>query len=223
MKPIISTFAILIIAASVGSAQSIQQLPFASRNNKIELTVANTGVTTVPSVSVEIKNIPSWLEFTSPGVTLTGLGAQSELPALFSFNVDKSAPVNEEHRLLFTITTQSGEPRHKEGGGQVWTKEIPVSVAPPERFELFQNYPNPFNPSTTIAYQLPEPSHVTLSIYNLLGQMVERPVETDQVAGYHEVVWNAGRHASGFYLYELQTSTKEAKTQIERKRMVLLK
>ena len=214
MRTIIVLVAFLIVASSALYAQSTHQLPFASNNNKIELTVSNTGTTPLSSVSVEAKNIPSWLEFASPGVTLTGLGAQSELPALFNFNVDKSAPVGKAHTLIFHIKSSNGE---------LWTKDITLSVTPPERFELFQNYPNPFNPSTTIAYQLPEPAHVTLSIYNLLGQMVERPIEADQVAGYHEVSWNAGSYASGFYVYELRSTTPAAKTHTERKRVVLLK
>jgi|GEM_PF-4596410 len=109
MKPIIFSFAILVITASVVSAQPIHQLPFASSNNRIELTVSNTGATLLSSVSVEAKNIPSWLEFASPCITLTGLGAQSELPALFSFNVDKSALVGKSHTLMFEITSSNGE------------------------------------------------------------------------------------------------------------------
>jgi len=214
MRTIIVLVAFLIVASSALYAQSTHQLPFASYDNKIELTVSNTGAVPLPSVSVEAKNIPSWLEFVSPAVTLTGLSAQSELPAIFTFNVDKSAPVGQSHTLIFQIKSSDGE---------LWTKEITLSVTPPERFELFQNYPNPFNPSTTIAYQLPEPARVILSIYNLLGQMVERPVDIDQVAGYHEVSWNAWGYASGFYVYELRLIKPATKTQINRKRMVLLK
>ncbi|MCP5063594.1 MAG: T9SS type A sorting domain-containing protein, partial [Ignavibacteriae bacterium] len=40
-------------------------------------------------------------------------------------------------------------------------------------FVLFNNYPNPFNPTTTISYFIPEPSSIKISIYNLLGEVVQ--------------------------------------------------
>ena len=74
----------------------------------------------------------------------------------------------------------------------------------PSEYVLYQNYPNPFNPGTTIAYGLPNASHVTLTIYNILGQQVASPVDEDQNAGYHDVVFNSERLPSGIYFYQLR-------------------
>ena len=59
-----------------------------------------------------------------------------------------------------------------------------------------QNYPNPFNPTTTIRYQLPVASHVTVSIYDLWGQWITTIVDGDMLAGEHTAIWD-GRNASG--------------------------
>lgn len=74
----------------------------------------------------------------------------------------------------------------------------------PKEFALSQNYPNPFNPTTTIKYDLPKESHVTLTMYNILGQEVITLVNEDLKAGYQSVQWNAGNVASGVYFYRLQ-------------------
>ena len=96
----------------------------------------------------------------------------------------------------------------------------------PEVYALHNNYPNPFNPSTTIQYDLPKQSLVTLKIYSMLGQEVATLVDGIMEAGYQHVIWN-GLHnniASGVYFYRIfakPTDKGEAFTQV--KKMLLLK
>ncbi|MCX6134921.1 MAG: T9SS type A sorting domain-containing protein [Ignavibacteriales bacterium] len=87
----------------------------------------------------------------------------------------------------------------------------------PSRIALSQNYPNPFNPSTTINYQLPKASNVSLQIFNALGQRVATLAEGNKEAGFHMVQWNAGV-PSGVYFYRLQ-----AGQYVETKAMTVLK
>ena len=83
----------------------------------------------------------------------------------------------------------------------------------PPSLELDQNYPNPFNPTTSIRYGISEDAVVTLTVYNLLGQVVATLVDQEtKTAGYHVAHWNARSDegeeaASGLYLYQLEITS----------------
>lgn len=85
-------------------------------------------------------------------------------------------------------------------------------------YALAQNYPNPFNPSTQIRYQVPVAAHVTLSVYNMIGQEVCKLVDQTQEAGVHEVVFDARQLSSGMYIYRLNSGSASVA-----RRMVLMK
>ena len=84
-------------------------------------------------------------------------------------------------------------------GSFEYSKSIDVSVGTPDNFALFQNYPNPFNPSTIIKYSIPKTSHITLRIYNSLGQQAATLVSKEMNAGTFATEWNASGIASGVY------------------------
>jgi hypothetical protein len=93
----------------------------------------------------------------------------------------------------------------------------------PGTFELANNYPNPFNPSTNIRYGVPHDSHVSLVIYNVLGQKVNGLVDMQRSAGRYDVVWDgrddAGQSVgTGVYFYRLQAGET-----VLVKKMLLLK
>jgi len=71
-------------------------------------------------------------------------------------------------------------------------------------FSLAQNYPNPFNPSTTIEFGLPEKTHVTLTIYNMLGHEVARLVDEERSAGSYSASWDASTSGAGVYFYKIR-------------------
>jgi choice-of-anchor B domain-containing protein len=73
----------------------------------------------------------------------------------------------------------------------------------PMQFTLFQNYPNPFNPSTTIAFDLPVDSRITLIVYDLLGEEVQSLVSGLVRAGHHVETFNAADLPSGVYICRL--------------------
>jgi glucose/arabinose dehydrogenase len=86
------------------------------------------------------------------------------------------------------------------------------------KFSLSQNYPNPFNPVTSIKYEIPTGSFVTLKIYNVLGVEVTSLVNETKQQGSYEAVWDAAKHPSGVYFYEMTAGDFK-----ERRKMVLVK
>lgn len=98
-------------------------------------------------------------------------------------------------------------------------------VAVPKEFALLQNYPNPFNPSTRIEYALPREAQVRITVYNILGQQIDKLVEGVQQAGNQSVEWNAVGVSSGVYFYRIEASTHgEAKGSfVQVRKMMLLR
>jgi len=93
----------------------------------------------------------------------------------------------------------------------------------PAEYSIHQNYPNPFNPTTTLRFDLPNVSDVTLTIYNMLGQRVKTFNMQGTPAGYHSVNWDATNDygdpvGAGIYLYQLR-----ANQFVKTRKMVLLK
>ena len=112
------------------------------------------------------------------------------------------------------------------GQFQIQVGRLSTGVVKPSSYELLQNYPNPFNPTTSIQFSVVGdqfPPHVTLKVYNLLGQEVRTLVDDLKEPGYYTVTWD-GRDgsgdavSSGVYIYRLHTGQFQST-----KRMVLLK
>ncbi|MGA3286546.1 MAG: T9SS type A sorting domain-containing protein [Bacteroidota bacterium] len=205
------------VSTKVTEAATCYDVPFASKGNTIDLAVANTSVLAAEGVKVEVTNTPEWLKFTEKDITLTTLKANEEQTASFTFSVNKSAKVNKEDTLRFTITDKTG---------QTWTKEIKISITPPTTYELYQNYPNPFNPTTTIEYQLPGTGtrlNVSLKIYDAIGREITNLVNEQQAPGYYQKTFDASRYASGMYIYRLVATDEQNKQHVFQKKMVLLR
>ncbi|SUZ91963.1 uncharacterized protein METZ01_LOCUS44817 [marine metagenome] len=93
----------------------------------------------------------------------------------------------------------------------------------PDEFALYDNYPNPFNPVTSINYDIPEATDVTLDVYNLMGQRVRTLVSRHHEPGRYSVVWDGTNDfgspiASGMYIFKIQS-----KDFMSIKKMLLMK
>jgi len=92
----------------------------------------------------------------------------------------------------------------------------PKTIA--QKYMTAENYPNPFNANTTIKFNLPSSTEVTIDIYNILGSKVVSLMKNILPAGNHQIVWHAEDFPSGLYFYKIKTGDF-CKTQ----KMVLLK
>jgi hypothetical protein len=101
----------------------------------------------------------------------------------------------------------------------------------PREFFLAQNYPNPFNPTTNIRFELPQPSAVTLTLFDITGRQIRALVTAEDLgAGVHAIVWdgrddNGTFAATGIYLYRIVVKSRISgqQTIIQTKKMLLLK
>lgn len=81
----------------------------------------------------------------------------------------------------------------------------PITGKTPVEFKLYQNYPNPFNPVTTIKFEIPKRSYITIEIFDILGCKIETPMNESLNPGTYEIKWNANNNPSGVYFYRLST------------------
>ena len=196
-----TAFAQTAKVASDNSAGQTWQIPFASTENTISLAVQNNSGIEAKNVSVAFNDLPSWLDFKSDKFVLKSIPANGSSDAEFTFSVDRKAPVGKDTTLTATISSADG---------QVWTKDITVSIGAPKDYKLYNNFPNPFNPSTKIAFELPKASHVKLVIYDVVGREVVQIADGDYPAGYSELTWNGLNRngeqvSSGAYFYRIST------------------
>lgn len=172
--------------------------------------LTNTGVYDL----VEFDSSGTVLAGTSKGVFISTNRGMNWTPANFGL-MSSVSRVAADARYIYGAT----------GGAGVWRRPVSEIISfiggPTSRsthtYELLQNYPNPFNPTTTISYSIPQRSHVTLTVFNTLGQQVAVLVNGDIDTGDHAVKFDGSNFASGIYFYRFQAGSF-----IQTKKLVLL-
>ncbi|MBX2990524.1 MAG: T9SS type A sorting domain-containing protein [Bacteroidetes bacterium] len=92
----------------------------------------------------------------------------------------------------------------------------------PTTFAVHANYPNPFNPSTTIKFELPENSSVSLVVYDVLGREVAQLVSGSREAGYHSATWDASNMSSGVYFARFTATDANGSIRLNKVNKLLL-
>jgi hypothetical protein len=154
-------------------------------------------------------------------------------PNLKEFEVTPFETQNPGHSLSLVYNDwSSGRPIVGHANPEVEGNPIALTAKPgdeigpinlPTAYSLDQNFPNPFNPSTTLAYSLKEAGHVTVNIYNVLGQNVRTLVDEYQNAGNYTAIWDGhdgtgSEVGSGIYFYRIKSGDFS-----DIKKMVLMK
>ncbi len=138
----------------------------------------------------------------------------SNSPKVYSFRDESIVPGRFNYRLKQLDTD----------GKFRYIKTIEIEFGLPNQYELYQNYPNPFNPTTTISYSLPQESHVTVKVFNVVGNEVAKVVNERQNAGKHILSFNGANLTSGIYFYRIEAySTREGISYTDTKKMSIIK
>ncbi|MDC3166204.1 T9SS type A sorting domain-containing protein [Candidatus Marinimicrobia bacterium] len=133
----------------------------------------------------------------------TMIGTHS-LPS-FEHNVEE---MGDHYYVVSAVDMNENESEYPEAVNVTLLSLVEVHGLP-ETFAIHQNYPNPFNPNTTIRFDLPEASHVSLAIYDMMGREVTSLVNNQIDAGYHLIQWDGTNNigssvAAGVYIYIFQ-------------------
>jgi hypothetical protein len=202
--------------ANLGCTSTIPIPDSTFRRNFGEIFVVNAGENVEARIELQDGNhnfvngwdstLANWYHPNYPGTLLYQLDGISGLQGVlyYAFNRYKLVPTKNSDF------------------GQVIGVKNP-SIQSPSVFALNQNFPNPFNPATTIVYNIPVTSDVTLKVYNLLGQEVKALVNGIQNIGKYSVQFDGTNLASGMYFYVLEANTFEGQKFTEVKKMVLIK
>jgi len=131
---------------------------------------------------------------------------------------------NLKEKNVFTLQPQMGKRSYALlVGSSSFIQERKAAIIPTE-YLLYQNFPNPFNPATTIAFGLPKESNVTLTLYNMLGEVVLRNELGSKASGYHKLLLDLSSNTSGVYFYAIQARALDgSKNFREVKKMILVK
>lgn len=98
-----------------------------------------------------------------------------------------------------------------------------VKVEPPKNFSMGQNYPNPSNPKSKIDYEIPFNGKVTIKLFNVLGEEVERIVDEFMEAGYYSTEFDGSNLSSGVYFYRIAAEDNTGQKLTKTLKMILVK
>ena len=205
----------VIIISGLLFPQTIYDVTPGTKGNRIIISIENESeICEARNVEVKLTNSPPQLIFNHISQLIKIINGSEKKDASFSFDIKRNVGSNKKDTIEFSI----------KGNGISLKKSFIIYYSAPKEYSLSQNFPNPFNPITTIRYDLPFDSKVSLKIYDILGKEVKKLVEKEQSAGYKEIDFNGSSFASGIYIYRLiANNPANNKNFVSIKKMMMIK
>ncbi len=214
MKKLLLLF--LLIFEGLSYTQTVYDVIPGTNGNRIIITLENESkISGAKNVAVKLVHSSTALFFKNSSQVVKNLNASEEKDVIFSFDIKRNVESNKKDTISFAII----------GIGINMKKSFVINYTAPKEYALSQNFPNPFNPTTTIRYDLPFDSKVSLKIYDILGNEVKTLVENEQSAGYKEIKFNGSSLASGIYIYRLiaNSPSNQQANFVSIKKMMMIK
>lgn len=150
--------------------------------------------------SVYVTGEPVTIKYTQP------------LPACGNKNQNVLVCHNGKKTLCVDKSELAAHIRHGDYVGECFVEECSVihterretatgSIVLPDRFRVY-TAPNPAITTTKIYYELPSDGHVTIKIFDMLGQVITTLVDAGQQAGFHNREFNVAALPKGMYYYQ---------------------
>jgi hypothetical protein len=217
MKQLMELLTGICLLPVLALGQTVYAVPANSHGNQITLTVANESRReNAMNVQVTIGMNPSAISFKNRSGVIKVLPAGREADVSFVFDVTREARVGSLDTIHLMVKDQSGRLAQE--------KEIVLQYSGPLEYRLEQNFPNPFNPTTTIRYQLPQESKVSLVVYDILGREVRSLADEVKPAGFFEAAFDASALASGVYICRMEAEATAGKQRyVQVTKLVMMK
>ena len=192
MKIIISLS--FLIFAGFLYPQTVYDVIPGTKGNQIIITLENESkLSEIKNVEIKLERSSESLIFKDSRIGVKIINAWEGKDVPFTFDIKRNIESNKKDTIEFLIS----------GNGINLKKSFILNYTSPKEYALSQNFPNPFNPATTIRYDLPFDSKVSLKIYDILGNEVKTLVKREESAGFKEIKFNGLSLASGVYIYRL--------------------
>ena len=198
-------------------AQTTYEVQPGTKSNEIKLNISNiSGIEAAENLYITLIRKSSSINFRHEEEKIDLINPKGKKSIIFKFDIKRETEVNKKDTVTFLISGRKGLNIRK---------EFVLKYTAPGEYALLQNYPNPFNPTTTIKYDLPFDSKVSLKIYDILGNEVRILVDQNQTAGYKEIKFNGSSLASGVYIYRMiaNNSANKQANFVSIKKMLMIK